>query len=220
MRIIFVRHGQTVYNNESRYQGQADTVLSDLGRRQAALVAERLKYEDISAVYASDLCRAVETAEAAAAYHNMKVVCDIDLREVGFGEWEGLTVGEIKERYPEIYANYQRDSLKNRAPGGERLEELQVRSVRAVEAIAARHPKETVLIVAHGGPIKAFICHALETGLETFRRLALDNGGITVFSMQPDGRWFLEVLNDSCHVRSGNPAVAGHDETLVTEKSL
>lgn len=218
MRIIFVRHGQTVFNNEARYQGHLDTALSDLGRSQAQCAADRLKGENISSIYASDLSRAVETAEAISAYYSIEVVPDTDLRECSFGEWEGLTVPEIREQYDEIYENYRQDSIRYRAPGGERLEQLQERVVRAIDKIAAKHPEETVAVVTHGGPIRAFFCHALGAGLQTFRKMHLDNAGITIFSKESNGRWFLESLNDACHIQGLGTDVNQHDETSISDK--
>jgi len=200
MRIIFVRHGETEYNYESRYQGHTDSRLSELGRCQSARVVERLGAEKIAAVYSSDLVRACETAQAIAAPHNLAVRTDADLRECAFGDWEGLTVKQISERYPDLYRNYTRDSVTHRAPNGERLEDLQARVVRLVDSIAAAHPDETVVIVTHGGPIRAFFCHAFDAKLETFRKIRLDNCGITILSLGSDGRWLLETLNDAHHL--------------------
>jgi len=214
LRIIFVRHGQTVYNNESRYQGHTDAALSDLGRKQADRVAERLKNTRLAAVYSSDLSRAKDTADAIASLHGLRVEVDTDLRECSFGEWEGLTVTEIRERFPKEYANYRQDSVRYRAPGGERLEDLQARVVRAVNRIAERHPDDTVVIATHGGPIRAFFCHALGTELATFRKLHLDNAGITVLSTK-NGLWSLELLNDTCHLGSLESSNNQHDETLA-----
>lgn len=200
MRIIFVRHGETVFNIESRYQGHLDAELSDLGRLQSQRVAERLSDEPIAAVYSSDLSRAGEAAQAIADLHSLKVEVDESLRECAFGEWEGLSVEEIKHQYPELYRSYLKDSVTYRAPGGERLESLQERVVRMVRCIEERHPDDTVVIVTHGGPIRAFFCHALGASLQTFRKVNLANCSITTFSRDPDGPWFLETLNDSCHL--------------------
>lgn len=200
MRIVFVRHGETEYNAESRYQGHTDTNLSKLGRQQAAAVASRLSGENVAAVYTSDLSRASETARVIAAFHDLPVQSDESLRECAFGEWEGLTVKEIAERYAELFRNYIRDSVTHRAPGGERLEQLQDRVVCAVSRIAERHRDDTVVIVTHGGPVRAFFCYALGATLETFRKIKLDNCALTTFSLGSDGRWFLEVLNDTCHL--------------------
>ena len=200
MRIIFVRHGETVFNIESRYQGHLDAELSELGRLQSRRVAERLKDEQIAAVYSSDLSRAGETAQAIADYHGLGVEVDESLRECAFGEWEGLSVTEIARQYPELYQNYLKDSVTYRAPGGERLETVQERVVRMLRCIEERHPDDTVVVVTHGGPIRAFFCHALDAPLQTFRKVNLANCSITTFSRDADGKWFLEVLNDSCHL--------------------
>ena len=200
LRVIFVRHGETVFNIESRYQGHLDAELSELGRLQSQRVAERLQGEEIAAVYSSDLSRAGDTAQAIAGCHGLKVEIDESLRECAFGEWEGLSVSEIAERYPELYQNYLKDSVTYRAPEGERLESVQERVVKMVRRIEERHPDDTVVIVTHGGPIRAFFCHALGASLQTFRKVNLANCSITTFSRDSDGKWFLEVLNDSCHL--------------------
>jgi alpha-ribazole phosphatase len=217
VRLIFVRHGETVYNTESRYQGHTDSELSKLGRKQAAAAGERLKSEKIAAVYSSDLSRAADTARAIAAHHNLAVQTDDALRECAFGEWEGLSVKEIADAFPELYENYRRDSVAHRAPNGERLEGLQERVVRAVNCIAERHPADTVVIVTHGGPIRAFFCHAFGAELQTFRKMGLDNGGITTLSLDSDGRWFLEVLNDTCHLEALDAAGNPLDETSAQD---
>lgn len=218
MRLIFVRHGQTDFNNESRYQGHTDAGLSELGRRQAAAVAERLKDEKITAVYSSNLSRASDTAEAIAAFHNLPIQTDDRLRECSFGDWEGLTVTEISETYTELYENYRRDSITHRAPNGERLEDLQKRVVAAVNDIVEKHPDDTIVIAVHGGPIRAFFCHALGADLKTFRKIRLDNCGITTLSKGSDGKWFLEIMNDTCHL-DGLQAKRMYDETSSQDKT-
>jgi alpha-ribazole phosphatase len=205
VRIILVRHGQTAYNLERRYQGHTDIKLTDLGREQAVRVAERLSREPVTAVYSSDLSRAGETARIIAEYHGLPVETDRRLRESAFGDWEGLSVDEIREQYPELFASYRLDSVKHRAPRGERLESVLDRVACAAEHIVMEHPNGTVVLVGHGGTINAFICHALGASLYTFRKIRLDNCGLTIFSRQPDGKWFLEVLNEACHLKE-----AGH----------
>ena len=201
MRIIFVRHGQTTWNTESRYQGHSDTDLSEVGRQQATRVADRLACEEIAAVYASDLRRASDTASTIADCHGLDVQTDRRLRECEFGEWEGLTVGQIKERYSEEYRTYQVDSVTVRAPRGERLESLVERVGEAIDEIAERHPTDPVLITGHGGTVHAAICHMLGASLYSFRKIRLDNCSITTFSLDKNGHWLLEMLNDTCHLR-------------------
>jgi len=198
--MIFVRHGQTVWNAESRYQGHSDTDLSEVGRLQALRVADRLKCEPISAVYSSDLRRASDTAAMIAERHGLDVQTDVRLRECEFGEWEGLTVTQIKERYAEIYRIYQVDSVTQRAPKGERLESLVARVGEAIDEIAERHPDDTVVVAGHGGTVHAAVCYMLGASLYTFRKIRIDNCSITTLSLDPDGRWLLEALNDTCHL--------------------
>ena len=200
MRIIIVRHGETVYNLEKRYQGHTDVELTDLGREQAVRTAERLSHEPVAAVYSSDLIRASETARIIARPHHLRVQTDVRLRECAFGDWEGLNVDEIRERYPEEWGDYRQDSVRHRAPRGERLESVLDRVRCAAEHIEERHPHDTVVLVGHGGALTAFCCYALGASLYTFRKLRLENCGITIFSRDPSRPWFLEVLNDTCHL--------------------
>jgi len=202
VRLIFVRHGETDFNVERRYQGHTDSELSERGRQQAVSVAKRLGAEPITAVYASDLRRASETARIIADVHDLQVCTDARLRECSFGDWEGLSVEEIQERYPKQYENYRQDSVTYRAPNGETLQSLMARVVSAVEEITARHEDGHIVIVGHGGTVNSFICHALGAQLSIFRRIRLDNCGLTIFHREQGGRWVLEVLNDTCHLEN------------------
>ncbi len=98
MRLIVVRHGETLYNVQSRYTGQSDIPLSALGEQQAAALGKRLAAEPLAAIAASDLQRARVTAQAIARYHKLPVQEDVDLREISFGTWEGATYDEIVAR--------------------------------------------------------------------------------------------------------------------------
>ena len=150
--------------------------------------------------------RARQTADIVAAELGLDVREVAEVRECAFGEWEGLLVKEIAQKYPDLYQNYLKDSVTYRAPLGERLESVQERVVRMVRRIEERHPNDTVVIVTHGGPIRAFFCHALGAPLQTFRKINLANCSITIFSRDPDDRWLLEVMNDSCHLEGLEPA--------------
>lgn len=220
VRLLLIRHGQTISNIENRYQGHADTLLSDNGRLQAACLGKHLSRIKIDAIYSSDLSRARETAESIAAYHNLPVITNPGLRECCFGEWEGHTVDEIQEIYPELYNRYRQDSIKNRAPGGERLEELQERVVQTVNDIISRHRYDTVVIATHGGPVKAFVCYALQTELTSFRKMNLDNCGITEFSIDESGKWFLDIFNDTCYMDNFDETSMGKHETSAPDNAV
>lgn len=200
MNIILIRHGETMANKQNIIQGHTDTALSDFGRLQAFFTSKRLAKVSIAAIYASDLKRAYETAEIIAIPHNIPVKADDRIRECSFGVWEGLSIDDVKERYEEQYEAYRLDSIKNRAPGGERLEQLQARVIEAVKEIASRHPDETVAIVTHGGPIKALFCYVLDVELQVFRRIGVSNCSLSTIRFEPSDGWYLGYFNDRCHL--------------------
>jgi broad specificity phosphatase PhoE len=150
--ILLVRHGETDWNLERRVQGHSDQPLNATGRAQAQALADKLADEHLDAVYASDLARAHETARLVAAGHGLPVVVLPELREKDFGTWEGLTDEEIRVRFPEARPGGQWGD-------GETYEQMSSRVVAALRRIAARHPDGRVLVVAHGGPVRAVLVH-------------------------------------------------------------
>lgn len=152
--ILVARHGETDWNRDRRFQGHADPPLNATGRQQAQRLAETLAGAGLRAVYTSPLARALQTAEIVARQAAIDVQTEPALREVDVGEWTGLTVAEIEERFPARYASWL--AFKTHGwEGGESYEALAARVIPALHAMAARHPAETVLVVTHGGPIRA-----------------------------------------------------------------
>jgi len=160
--VHLARHGQSDWNAAGRWQGHADRPLTELGRRQAAELAERLASVPLEAVYSSDLLRARETAEPVAERRGLEVQVMRALREVDVGAWSGLSRPEVEQRFPEAFARW-RDGGQG-WEDGETYEEMTERVVGAVLAIARAHPNGDILVVAHGGPIRAL--HAVALGLE------------------------------------------------------
>jgi probable phosphoglycerate mutase len=159
--ILLARHGETDWNSERRWQGHADRPLNDAGREQARELAETLADRAIDVVYSSDLARAHETALIVADRLGLRVGVDPGLREVDVGDWSGRLLTEIEEVDP---AGFQRWRQGHKAwNGGESYEEMGERVVAAVLRLAARHPGQTVLVVTHGGSIRA--CRATAAGL-------------------------------------------------------
>jgi probable phosphoglycerate mutase len=146
--ILLARHGETDWNREGRFQGHADPPLNEAGRAQARELAGRLASTPFDAVYSSDLARAHETAEILAASHGVHVVAEVGLREVDVGSWSGLTRAEISARFPGAEHH-----------DGETREEHLARVLAAVERIAHAHPGQRVLIVSHGGSLRALRRH-------------------------------------------------------------
>jgi broad specificity phosphatase PhoE len=159
--LLLVRHGETDWNRDGRWQGHSDTHLNDVGREQAVRVAGELDGVDV--VYASDLARARETAEIVAARLGLSVRVDERLRERSFGAWEGKTAPEIEAEFRDAHARW----LAGKGPGAEDAEafgDFAARVQGFLADVLAAHPDETVLVVAHGGSIR--VIHAVASGLD------------------------------------------------------
>ena len=158
-RLILVRHGETDWNVRGIYQGQADPPLNARGETQAREAAERLQAMEVrpAAIYASPLRRAWQTAEIiAAALPPAPLRAEPRLMEIHLGAWQERHVDEIARRWPEIFRQWEENPWRTRPPGGETLAEVQQRVDAAIDDILARHPRDTVIVVAHRLPI-AFV---------------------------------------------------------------
>lgn len=199
-KIILVRHGETVWNKELRYQGHRDIPLSDNGRQQAQKVRDRLAGERIDAFYASDLSRALETARIAAEPHGREVLPVPELRETNFGLWEGLTYNEIVAAYGEEMKKWREDPLVHRIPGGETLTEVAERCMSGIHRIIAGHPDQTVLVAAHGGTIRLVVGSVLGLDLKSFWKIKQDNVAVNVIEFYSNDRAIVCLLNDTGHL--------------------
>jgi broad specificity phosphatase PhoE len=162
--LLLVRHGETDWNRDGRWQGQSDTPLNELGLSQARELAEQL--DGVDAVYSSDLARARETAEILARQLGLDVRIDERLRERSFGAWEGVTSTEIERDFAESHARWKSGDGWG-ADDAESWEAFASRVGAFVEDVLRRHPEETVLVVGHGGSIR--VVHALAAGLDYVR---------------------------------------------------
>ncbi len=202
MRLIFVRHGESVWNHEGRVQGIADPPLSERGRAQAALVAERLAREfSPAAVYVSALQRATETGRIIAARLGLPLHVDARLNEYDIGALTGLTDAEVAEQYPEIRAKWEMDVQWVPIPGEEGLYRFLDRITRAMEDIIAAHPGDAeVVVVTHGGVMALYLGDLI--GLNPRQRMPwrFDNASISI--VEPEGvRPRIVRLNDTAHMR-------------------
>lgn len=198
-RLILVRHGETEWNRVGRYQGFARTSLNERGRWQAEQIARRLAHWDIDIIYASDLRRAMGTAEPIAARLELPIRPREALREIDVGEWEGLTVPEIQSQHPDNWKAHVSDPIHTVRKGGESLAELAERVAEEFRRWQIEHVGKTVLAVTHGGPIKSLVCAAAGLPLTTRMHLSIGNASLTVLAYRHD-RWYLETLNDRCHL--------------------
>ena len=159
--IFLARHGETDWNNQRRWQGHADRPLNDVGREQARELAETLAGRTIDVVYSSDLIRAHETARIVADRLALPIEVDVGLREVDVGDWSGRAHDEVENADPEGFRRWQQGGKG--WSGGETYEEMGSRVVGTVLRLAESHPGKTILIVSHGGSIRA--CRAAAAGL-------------------------------------------------------
>ncbi|CUH94020.1 hypothetical protein P22_0082 [Propionispora sp. 2/2-37] len=199
-KVIMVRHGQTTWNLEHKYQGHSDIVLSEQGIRQAELAAKRLADEPIQAVYASDLSRAFKTAEIIAAKHRLPVSGLAELREINFGKWEGLTYEQIYAGWPELIKTLYNNPDESQVPGGETFRTLKERAFHCLETLLARHPDETILLVSHGGTIRTLLCAVLNIHLNHIWKIKQDNTAVNIIEFN-EAYPVVALLNDTHHLK-------------------
>ena len=156
--LCLIRHGQTDWNLEGRYQGQSDVPLNETGLAQARSLIEKLNGHSFNAIYVSDLKRARQTAAPIAKLLGLEVQIEPRLREINQGKWEGVLVDEIKARYAELWSQRTVDPASVRPPGGETVGEVAERVYAALDDISRLFPNGRVLVVAHGLSIATAIC--------------------------------------------------------------
>ena len=197
-----VRHGETEWNRMGRMQGHLGVPLSAKGRRQAAQVGKRLGSVEFSAAYCSDLPRAAETARIIADGRDLEVTPDSDLREFSYGEWEGLTLEEVETRYPGALAERIEagGNLGFTAPGGESafdaIQRVRRFTNRATESLG---DGDSVLVVAHGGSLRALAVCLLDLADSDFWKFRVDNTALAIVT-DHDGSRVLESWNDTQHL--------------------
>ena len=156
-RVLLVRHGETDYNRQGRWQGMRDTLLNETGRAQAQALAQHLADTPLDAIYSSDLRRAWDTAQAIAAIQGMQAIKEVGLREIALGIFEGLTREEIIQQYPDVGAAYLGDDLAFVVPGGESRTQHQQRMLQTWQRLLQSAQGETIMLVSHGGSIKRLL---------------------------------------------------------------
>jgi probable phosphoglycerate mutase len=201
-RVLAIRHGETAWNVDGRIQGQLDVPLNDTGRWQVHRLALAIADEDISAIYSSDLLRALETAQAVARGCDQPITTDAGLRERGFGVFEGLSYDEINKRWPEQAERWRKRDPSFGAEGGETLRQFFERGVGAVMRLAALHPGETIAVVSHGGVMDCLYRAASRIALDAPRSWQLGNASINRLLYTPQG-FTLIGWSDDHHLEDG-----------------
>ncbi len=198
-RLLLVRHGESELNSAERFCGQSNVELSANGIRQAEQLRDRLATQKIDTIYTSNLRRASTTAEIIASGHQLDIVTCAELDEINFGEFEGLTFEEISRRFPEVATQLVNWEIRPRFPKGENVDELNNRVVKFLRRLEKHAPEETILIVAHSGPLRLLICNLLEIELQHWRQFRLDLASLSIVETYPGGA-ILSLLNDISHL--------------------
>lgn len=198
---VAVRHGETDENLNGILQGQLDTRLNDLGLRQAQCVAERLKHDHFDLILSSDLSRTMRTAELIAEHHHLPVMKLHALREWDLGVLQGFRLVDLRERYPEVMAAFSREKADVQIPGGESRSGFYQRVADCLDEMSERFSGKRVLLVTHGGTLRAMFHHIIGQISENSRLPLTSNTSVSSFRYV-DGLWQLVCWNDVCHLRS------------------
>ena len=200
MRLIFVRHGRTPWNVQGRVQGGG--ALDEVGRAQAAALAERLSTESLAAIYASPALRARQTALAVARRHAMSVQQRSLLRDLDYGRYAGALLADVEKERPELVKQWREHPHAVHFDGGEGLADLRARVQRFIREVAKRHPEGTVLAATHDSPVRVAASLALDLDDAEHNRddLRTKLASITIFEVNGAGI-AMTVHNDTSHLK-------------------
>lgn len=199
-RLCLVRHGETAWNAERRIQGQLDVPLSTTGHAQARAAANALAREDFSAIYSSDLARALHTAEASAHLLKLPIRKEVALRERHYGVLQTLTYAEFERRHPNAYARFlAREEAFALPDGGESLRQFADRVNRCLDEIVAAHPDGQVLVVTHGGVLDIVHRRASGQPLSAPRDFEIPNAALNWLEVDR-GMWTLLSWAERSHL--------------------
>lgn len=199
-RLYLLRHGETEWNIKRITQGSTDIKLTSRGLNQAQSAANRLVNEEIDYIYASNLSRAYETARIIGETLGINVETDKGIREMNFGGWQGLSVEDLKSRYPKEHIVWRSEPHKWSLEGAETLLQVQERTLETVNSLRKKHPNKNVLLVSHGAAIKALLLGILDIDLSNYHKLASSNTGLSIVDYKRDYP-VVSLLNDTCHLR-------------------
>lgn len=197
-RVIFIRPGETDWNHQLRWQGWVAVPLNELGKRQAQRLANFIRNIGMSALYTSDLKRAVETAQILAEKLGFEPISDERLRERNIGDWQGLMPDEMRDWYPEAYAKLLADPENFAVPGGESRKDVRTRMLAAFKDILKQDKGETIGVISHTTAIHTLLGGILAGGYAS--NAAVSNSSVTTIRLNDAGEWELVALDDVLHL--------------------
>lgn len=201
IRLILVRHGETDYNKNHRFQGRINVPLNKTGQDQARALALALKNETLTAIYSSPLSRSIETASHIRAFHSITPLIEENgLMEMDLGEFDGMDSGLWAEQNPDFLKVWLERPSSLKMPGGESLEEVQIRALSTINRITQAHPtKSTLLLSSHNFVNLTILCHASQIPLDRFREIKQGTASFSVLYKE-EGGLRVETINQQSHL--------------------
>ena len=210
MKLIYlVRHAETDWNKEKRYQGGKDIPLSNTGIEQARQLARRLKKVKFDVVYSSPLQRARQTAELLSRDNSPPIILEPAFREISHGLWEGLRVDEIMERFPKEFRLWKEKPHQVKMPQGESLHDLWKRVVPRFLELVAQTQGERILIIGHGGVNRVILMYCLKMELKDYWKLIQNSTCVNLIEMTSKG-FQVKIINDLSHLETPPPSGYPH----------
>lgn len=199
-KLFLVRHGETEWNRLGKFQGCIDINLSQEGIVQAKCVSKRFN-GNFDRIYASPLKRAYNTAEIICENKGIKPSLAHDLREVNFGQWEGLTIKDIMNDFPDEFHKWRYDHKEGPMCGGDlSIRQASIRATNAVKEIVSKHKGEKVIVVAHGGIIRAALIGLFDWNITMYHKMAIGNTSINELHFDDELNPIIVRLNDTAHL--------------------
>ncbi len=196
-----VRHGQTDFSRENRFCGSIDPPLSDVGQRMATALGEAHGGSKWDAIYCSPSIRAQQTVAPLAKRAGVVPIIDAGLREISYGDWEGMKHDEVKARFPAEYKYWAEDTASRGTPNGETAFMVASRAAPVIERIRREHPAGRVLVVSHKATVRILACALLGMDVRLFReRIGQPVCALARFEIKPEGKAMLTLLGDVSHL--------------------
>jgi len=200
-RVYLARHGTTDWNKEEIFRGRVDCQLNETGQAEANALAAYFKDVAIDVIYSSPLSRAMETAQAIAGARGLRVISEPAFIDIDFGQWHGLPLKEVKERYSGLYRLWREEPQKVTFPGGENLAQVRARAWQGLRRVLQENQERTLLIVSHRVITKVLICALLGLDDSHFWQIKQDTTAVNCFE-HSHGIFITSLINDTCHLKS------------------
>lgn len=195
IRLYLARHGQIYGYEKGIICGFTDNPLTDIGLMQMERLSERLRLNNITAIYSSDLQRSYRGAQIVARDHNARISRLSELRELNFGTWEGLSVSEVQERFPEEIKKRHSDIINYKIKGGETIHAFSKRVIQCFDSIINNNHGKDILIIAHGGVNRIILCHLLGIEFSRLFNIEQNYGCLNIVDFYPDQNAIIQLIN-------------------------